>query len=99
MTSKFNVTDIQWGEFDIEERNDYKFLREHSDAVLIGDGDNGIIVALNDKPSSNPDEFMKNINLNFDVYILRDDKKDEVEGPFKMLDLLLDCQQQQTSDD
>lgn len=80
---------ILFGLYDIVEREEYDFLVNHPNSVLIGDADNGMVVALNENGKASSHCFsMKNVNLNFPIYILRDDKKNDYEGPFGFLDLL-----------
>jgi len=69
-------------EYDIKERNEYKFLREHRDAILIAEGD-AMICALMCNEIQLEDDFY--------VYILDDEKKDSVEGPYLLSQFLEGC--------
>ena len=62
-----------------EETNEFKFLREHPDAMLIGDGEKLVVTLLQDKKQDLSD---------FNVYILEDESLDEVDGPYKLSEFL-----------
>lgn len=98
MSEKYQVYDIAFGEFDIEERDEFKFLRENENAVLIGDGENGIIAALNDEDTNQKKNLKKRL-ANLQLYILRDEHKDAVEGPFTFKDFITTCNEQQPEEE
>src|SRR5690606_11217488 len=62
-------------EFQIKEEMEYKFLIETEDAILIGDG--AVMIAARMK---DPNQDMSDFN----IYILDDNDKDGVEGPYKL---------------
>eukprot|EP01080_Neovahlkampfia_damariscottae_P008796 gene8796-744_t len=62
-----------------DETNMFKFLREHPDAMLIGDGDKLVVTLLQDKTQDLG---------NFNIYILEDESPDDVQGPIKLSDFL-----------
>jgi hypothetical protein len=81
---RLNLTTIEFsGEFVLSEDEmlEYQFLRENTDAMLIADGDNLIAVKQLDTKQDASDFF---------VYILFDDNKDKVDGPYKLSELLSD---------
>lgn len=77
---KLGISELRFGkEFVITYANEFKFLREHEDAILIANGD--VLVAA----------LMKNGQQtwsDFNVYILDDDHKDAFRGPFKLSEFL-----------
>lgn len=79
---KYKIDDFEFiSEFDITEKNDYPFLKQHNDYILFGWGANHMICAR---------QFDKNQDLsNFNIYILSDDKK--AKGPIQLSDFLKEC--------
>jgi hypothetical protein len=73
----FQVYSLEFVEYDLLEWDTYKFLKDHPDACLIGDG-NVILVTL-----------LSQDNLaDFDVYLLDDDDLEGAEGPFRISEFL-----------
>jgi hypothetical protein len=72
------------GEFALEEdeANEFKFLRENKDAMLIGDGEKLVACLLDDKKQDLAD---------FNIYILEDENPEEVAGPYKLSQFLKDA--------
>lgn len=79
---KYKIEDFEFiSEFDITEKNDYPFLKQHSDYILFGWGANHMICAR---------QFDQNQDLsNFNIYILSEEKK--TIGPIKLSDFLKEC--------
>jgi hypothetical protein len=72
------------GEFALEEEeaNEFKFLKENKDAMLIGDGEKLIACLLSDKKQDLTD---------FNLYILEDENPEKVAGPYKLSQFLKDA--------
>lgn len=73
----FQAYEIEFTEYDLLQWDDYKFLRDHNDACLIGDGNVIFCTLLNQE---NLDDF--------NIFIIDDEDKDSVEGPFKISEFL-----------
>jgi len=79
---KFNLQGINFcGEFVLtpEEAQEFKFLNDNKDALLLGDGDQLLVVRQIEKNQDISD---------FNVYALFDDEKDSFKGPWKLSEIL-----------
>lgn len=74
---EYEIFDLEFVEYDLEERNEYKFLNENPEACLIGDGNVILCTLLKSKELKD-----------FLIYILDDSRKNDVEGPIKLSNLL-----------
>lgn len=82
--NKYNIKQVMFSkEYTIENRSEFNFLRKYMDAILIARGRVNVAALMNDVQQDISD---------FNVYILHDDAKDEVYGPFKLSEFLSWCE-------
>lgn len=93
MSSKaFNALAVEFGKYDIQEKNEYQFLLENQNYILFGDGEK-MVVYLNDsqhtiQKKTDISDVKEHLHFNFSVYLLNDDSKDTFEGPIPFISFL-----------